>query len=316
MEKIFSMINGTINKSAVVEFREFIKKYSNVTKWYVCSDYCFGDDSKPNDVVSFVIYPHDIDIGLKQDYIQSLQMKDLKKTRSINPDFCRFLHSGTFFSFNFILEKINYFNSWNNKDLQQHFVDTCIETVNQWKDTTPKNSELYIEYAGRLRRFKNNMGSKSFNCALMARMLSVAFLAGYIKYLLLQEHKNLDLYSWLPDRDAITEWQDGICEIFYHIMSHELCTRHLTDPKIESKMEEIYFEANKTEQFYDQLNRVADYICGTLADYDYNNGIVTAEKQCILVEDAIADNSYIINISIADKETKRIEHKRGIDTSQ
>ena len=106
MEKIFSMINGTINKSAVVEFREFIKKYSNVTKWYVCSDYCFGDDSKPNDVVSFVIYPHDIDIGLKQDYIQSLQMKDLKKTRSINPDFCRFLHSGTFFSFNFILEKI------------------------------------------------------------------------------------------------------------------------------------------------------------------------------------------------------------------
>lgn len=316
MENLFSMINGNINKSAVVKFREFIKKYSDVTKWYVCSDYCFGDDNKPNDVVSFVIYPHDIDIGLKQDYIQSLQMKDLKKTRSINPDFCRFLHSGTFFSFNFILEKNNYFNSWNNKDSQQHFVDACIEAANQWKDTTPNNRELYIECAGRLRRFKNNMGSKSFNCALMVRMLSVTFLAGYIKYLLLQEHKNVHLYSWLSDRDAITEWQDGIYEIFYHMMSHELCTRHLTDPKIESKMKEVYLKTSKTEQSYDQLNRVADYICGTLADYDYNNGKVTAEKQCILVEDAIADNSYIINICIANKNAMGIAHKRKIDTNQ
>ena len=310
MDKAFSVINRTVNKSAIASFRMFLSKYSNVTKWYVCSDYCFEDNKKKNDVVSFVIYPHDFDISLKQSYIQSLQNSDLKKTRSINPDFCQFLHSGTFFSFNFILEKDNFFNLWKKKDLQQQFVDTCIKMMDQWIITTPKNKKLYTEYAGRLRKFRNNMNRKSFNCKLLARILSVAFLAGYVKYLVLQEHKNVQLYSWLSDRDAIVKWEDGICEIFYHIISHGLCTNCLTNPMIENKMREIYVANDEAEQFYDQLNRVADYICGTLADYDYKSGSVTAEKQCILIEEAIADNNFIVNIGIASNEAKRITHKK------
>lgn len=310
MDKAFFTINSTVNKSAIKDFKVFLQKYTRTTKWYVCSDYCFDDVSKKNDVVSFVIYPHDIDINLKQRFIQSLQSNDLKNTRTINPAFCQFLHSGTFFSFNFILEKDNFFNYWKGKDLQQHLVDTYIEMVSHWIVTTPKNEKIYTEYAGRLRKFRNNMSKKSFNCKLFARILMVVFLAGYIKYLLLQEHQNVHLYSWLSDRDAIIEWEDNIGEVFYHIISHCLCTNCLSNPTIEDKVKEVYFRNNEHEQFYDQLNRVADYICGTLADFDYKIGSVTAKKQCIMIEDALADNSFIINLGIANNEVKRVTYKK------
>lgn len=306
MELIFSVINETVNKSAIKDFNNFLKPYSNVTKWYVCSDYCFDDPKKSNDVITFVIYPHDMDILQKQSYIQRLQKCDLKKTQIINPVFCLLMHLGCFFSFNFIPTKENYFSRWKNKNIQIQIVDKYIEMLEKWEKTTPQNAKLYTEYASRLRKFKSKMNKKSFNCKLMARILMVTFLAGYIKYLLIQSHQNVQLYSWLSDRDAITEWEDGVCEIFYHITSHCMCDKYITDKAIEKNMKEVYVTNKASEQFYDQINRIADYICGTLADYNYVDNIVSSEKQLKLIESAIADNEYIIIICLDSSDVKRI----------
>ena len=66
------------------------------------------------------------------------------------------------------------------------------------------------------------------------------------------------------------------------------------------------------KMFYDPLNRVADYICGAIADFNDSNGQVTGEKQCKLIEDAIADNDYLIILKISEEGVAQGIHKKII----
>lgn len=53
--KIFCrVLEETMNKSSINQFKNFIERYSDVTKWFMCSDYCFDDKSKANNVVSLL----------------------------------------------------------------------------------------------------------------------------------------------------------------------------------------------------------------------------------------------------------------------
>lgn len=72
----------------------------------------------------------------------------------------------------------------------------------------------------------------------------------------------------------------------------------------------MYLENIKEEIFYDEMNRVADYICGTFADFDYTDGSVTGDKQCKMMEDAISSNNYIIGISVEEKGVAQICHSK------
>ncbi len=81
MDRVFECIEGTVNKSAINQFVRFLKKYQNVTKWFMCSDYCIGDKNKANDVVSFVLFPYIYNFNDWNNIIDSLQKTDLKHCR-------------------------------------------------------------------------------------------------------------------------------------------------------------------------------------------------------------------------------------------
>lgn len=149
---------------------------------------------------------------------------------------------------------------------------------------------------------------KNFNYSLFGRMMTICFLAGYLRYLLLREQKNIKLFSWLSDRDAITNWNDEIYQTFYHIISH--CIIASEQGEEYHRIQEVYLENIKEEIFYDEMNRVADYICGTFADFDYTDGSVTGDKQCKMMEDAISSNNYIIGISVEEKGVAQICHSK------
>lgn len=76
--------------------------------------------------------------------------------------------------------------------------------------TTPSNAENYKEMNKKLQKLRNESRKKNFNYSLFGRMMTICFLAGYLRYLLLREQKNIKLFSWLSDRDAITNWNDEI----------------------------------------------------------------------------------------------------------
>ena len=308
MQKIFECLESTVNKSILEKFQNFLKQYPDVDKWFMCSDYCIGDKNKKNDVITFVIYPYILNFDDWKKVINNLQKKDLKHTRLVSDQFCQFLNQGYCFSFSFILQKKNYFDGWKRKEAGDMLIQTYINLTENWQITTPSNAENYKEMNKKLQKLRNESRKKNFNYSLFGRMMTICFLAGYLRYLLLREQKNIKLFSWLSDRDAITNWNDEIYQTFYHIISH--CIIASEQGEEYHRIQEVYLENIKEEIFYDEMNRVADYICGTFADFDYTDGSVTGDKQCKMMEDAISSNNYIIGISVEEKGVAQICHSK------
>ena len=309
MERMFACIEETVNKSAINQFIMFLKQHSDVTKWFMCSDYCIADKNKSNDVVTFVLYPYIFDFGDWNKIINCFQKTDLKHCRHVSKSFCDFTKSGYFFSFSFILEKDNILYKWKDKTSLDVLLQMYIEMTENWQITTPNNAESYKEMNKRLKKLQNETKQKSFNYKLFGRVVAISFLAGYLRYLLLKEKSNVQIFSWLSDRDAITNWKNEIYLVFFHIISHCICENNLSQER-ETKVQDLYLADIKNNQFYDGVNRVADFICGALADFNYIDESVTGKKQCILLEDAISDNDCLIILNITYHGVARIVHER------
>ena len=309
MDKTFAIIEETMNKSAIKNFRNFVHKYQNVTKWFMCSDYCFDDKNKPNNVVSFVIFPYIIDIDALKRIIESMQPVDLKHCRTVSLSFCDLIKSGLFFSFNFVLAKNCMLDKWKDKTSMDRVIQDSIDLTELWQETTPKNAESYKRLNKQLKVLQNNTNSKSFNYKLLGRIVGVTFLASYLKYLLFREMPNIEVFGWFSDRDAITNWNDKIYLVFYQMISHNLISSNLSPERSYKVIDAV---SGDMDMFFDPLIRVADFVCGAIADFNDSNGQVTGEKQCKLIEDAIANNDYLIILKITEEGVAQGTHKKII----
>ena len=309
MDDIFNCIDTTVNKSSIHQFAKFLQKYPDVTKWFLCSDYCIEDANKPNDVVSFVLYPYILDFNGWNEVVNSMQKTDLKHCRQVSSSFCDFSKQGYFFSFNFILKEKNILDKLGEKVCLDYLLKTYIEMTEKWQITTPNNAESYKKINKKLRKLQNATKQKSFNYKMFGRVIKICFLAGYLRYLLIKEKDSIEVFSWLSDRDAITNWQNGIYVEFYHIISHCLCENKLSHER-ELGIRDLYLMDVEKNQFYDGANRVADFICGGQADFNYEDGSVTGEKQSVLLEDVISDNEYLVIFDIREKGVAKIIHRK------
>lgn len=309
MESAFRTLEETMNKSSITLFRNFINKYPDVTKWFMCSDYCLDDKSKSNNVISFVIYPYILNFKDWNSVIETMQKTDLKHCRQVSPAFCDFTKMGYFFSFNFILDENCILEKWKDKSSLDKVIDDYIVMTEKWQQTTPKNAEYYERINKKLHVLRNKTKSKNFNYKLLGRIMEVSFLASYLKFLLYREAKHIEIFSWLSDRDAITSWNDGIYLDLYHMVSHNIISEKLTPEKDNSAKELTIIDVDKN-MFYDPLNRVADFICGGIADFDYVAGSVSGSKQQKLMEEVISDNDYLIILKILEKGMARVSHKK------
>ena len=199
---------------------------------------------------------------------------------------------------------------WKSKESKDSLIEKCIDLTEKWQITTTDNAENYKEMNKKLQKFRDESRKKNFNYSLFGRMVTICFLAGYLRYLLIKEQKNIRLFSWLSDRDAITNWNDEIYQIFYHIISH--CIMVSGQGEEYHRIQDVYLKNIQKEIFYDAMNRVVDYICGAFADFDYSDGSVTGDKQCKMIEGAISSNNYIIEISIDEKEVAQICHSKVV----
>ena len=280
-----------------------------MTKWFICSDYCLDDKKKPNNVISFVIFPYIRDFENWNKLIENIQKTDLKHCRQIYPAFCDLVKRGDFFSFNFILDKNCLLEEWKDKAVLDNVLDYYIVMTAEWQQTTPKNTEEYKRINKELKVLRDKTRSKNFNYKLLGRIMEISFLASYLKYLLYREVENIEIFSWLSDRDAITSWNGGIYSDLYHIISHCTISEKLT-PEKDNLVKEIMPQNVDSNMWYDPLNRVADIICGVIADFSYIDGSVSGSKQQKLMEEAISDNDYLIILKISEKGIARVSHKK------
>ena len=311
MERMFQILENTVNKSTINDFRNFTNRFHDVTKWFMSSDYCIDDKGKPNDVITFVIYPYILDFPQWSALIDSLQKTDLKNCRSISKGFCSFSHEGYFFSFNFLIEKNSFINKWKDHNTLNQLIDDVLDMINnKWKVNTPHMIDHYNELEERLKKLKNDMCTKNFNYKLLSRTIITIFLASYIRYLIIREIESVEIFSWLSDRDKMTSCYNSIYEVMYEIISHCMCYNHLPEDKYLHIKECI--PANIEEKiFYDEFVRVADFICGGIADFDLQTKKVHKQKHCTLIEDVIADNHNIAILLFRKNDIAKCSHRRA-----
>ena len=121
----------------------------------------------------------------------------------------------------------------------------------------------------------------------------INLLAAFTAYLLCKE-ANVEIIGWFSDRDDIINSFQGIVFDLYSMNHHGLCERdNISDSKIKLVIGDPTQNGRNNKMWYDELNRVPDFITGTLSDYDFSNNIVSKAKFSTMLEGCIADNDKI-----------------------
>ena len=299
-------IDHTISQSTLDDFRQFLSIHDKQTKWVICSDYCVNDRNKPNDVISFVIIPNIFGFNKWQATINSIQKTDIKNTRFISEEFCKFTHSGLIFGFDFVFEKMYLNEQFPDVNVSRDMVDSFINQVCLWKPRSEKMENHYNEMLKGFKSLKYKMNEKSFNLKLFGQMVMTSLLAGYLRYLLIKESESAEVIGWLSDRDSITSYCGGVYTYIYELLGYCLCANNLHEEKYVSVTDAL--PKNPDNMFYDEYVRIADILCGIIADYDFERNTNSKMKHHDGVEKIMAENRFLSVIRIKkDKTIRRVE---------
>lgn len=292
MQDILKLIDDTVNKSTITDFKNYLKNLSGHTKWLICSDYCIDDKNKANDVATFTVLPY-------YDYLDKIQKEifdnaptDIKKTRTIKDTFIKYHRSGLIFHFSFIFgKKSNHILKILSKNDIITGLEQTISMLERWKINTPSNRDYFDLTINKLNLLKGEANRKSFNLKLMKNIMVISMITAYIAYLLCKV-TNIEIIGWFSDRDKMIDAYNGISTDLFHMNHHGLCERD----NIDSRNVKLLMAKPSTEDkklWYDELNKLPDFISGTLADWDISKNDVSKYKFISMLEGCIADNSNI-----------------------
>lgn len=292
-ELIIDCIDETINKSSINNFKNFIEANKKYMGWVIVSDYCIDDDKKYNDCLSFSIIPmeHNLFFTISEE-IKNNITNDLKHTTKITQDTVNFLHDNPYtFCFNFIIKGINNlignFSITEKQNLLRDEMNKLIANINVENDSFTKYKNIYHRH----------FLKKTFPANLFAKNAFVAFLAAYLRVLILKyDEKTVKPITWLPDRGKFMSSFDNIYASL-HQLYYELLIEKENITWGEKSVTCGLIKDDDTI-FYDELIRIPDYMAGTLSSYEYETNNTDKDKHAKLIEETFANNDKIINLVV------------------
>lgn len=190
--------------------------------------------------------------------------------------------SGNFYKDNFLFDKSS------NRIFD---FDELINMLKQWCVTTPSNKKYFMEVLDKINRLKREMNKPSFKFQILKYVMVVSLLAAYISSLINKETK-VETIGWFSDRDSIFNFHDKLASDLYDINFHLFNTLNGLE---EQKMDIIIgVPEDSGKMWYDEMNRLPDYITGTLADWDLINNKTTKSKFNQVIEEVIANNNKVL----------------------
>lgn len=307
MNRVFERLNEVIENNKKSDFREYINRYKDIKKWVICSDYCIGDKNKNNDVITFTLFPYVYDLKEVQSYIELIAKTDIKKARVISDEFCNFYHCGLTYSFSFILDKNNFIRRIFDRKNIEIYLSQLLKMVNRWIENEPDNKH-YIEIRSILQSSLKEVKRPSANIKLFREIIYISFIVSDITYLL-KEYIEIELVGWFSDIDKITTAYNRLAFVLYNVQRHCLCVYKFGE---EYKKFEVAVGSDEDGKiFWEGMNRIPDYLCGFLSDYNIGENGVTKEKFCKVAEKIVADNKYISIYKITEDGIKTINVKKS-----
>ena len=270
---------------------KFLKRASYSPKWMLYSDYCLDDKNKPNDVLSFVLIPfiseekyHELEQKIKE-----TQPVDIKHTRSISWEFMDYIKTQPVFSFSFIVnDRQLLFGSDEAEQLKtvENILNGWKTGFIRWRDNADNDQqrEGYKDTIAKINKQLREIFLKK-KVKDQMDMLLITILASYYTASILKHLPDIQLFGWFPDRDKTNETCEGLAVPIFNALQYEYLGAR-----------QYQFCAAKpdsqTVPFYDNENRIADVICGTLADYNLEKNEISKDKFDEVLQGLMADNMF------------------------
>lgn len=276
----------------VTKWNKYFCKLKEVNSWYISSDYCLDDKDKPNDVMTFTIFPFDHPYTIR-DGIKQYLPKDIKDFKNLSEKALNYIKTFPyFFSMAFIIEhKNDMFKLEENKSL----LNDVIKHMENWPK--PKKEE----FIHKMKKFRSYLNRKDVDLKTLSDMAITSNIMSFIiEFLMIKA--NAKHIMWISDRDRITDFQDGIVSEFVRLGYANLVNNRVPD-------KEVYgFWGGKEydKKIFDEFVRIPDYISGALAAIDFEDSNNIPEKHYKLFDKGIIDNDRICIM--------HIDHGKDADT--
>ena len=295
-QEIIKNILETFDQSAIVQFREFLAKQPNVTKWMIASDYCLHDSDRPQDVMSFAIIPYDDWFDKIKKEIGAAIPCDIKKARDIGNPAITYFRKQTIFHVSFILSKdgtlLTNGPGSNKLAIARESIKITIEHL----------VEMDLDQADirKLRALALDAQSNGFNTKLFSDVLLLSVLFPFITLIIARE-RSVEIVGWFSDRDSMTKWHDGVVWTFAYENTRGIggfLGIDIDSAKITVALPDM--SSGKEEMWYDNFIRIADYFAGAIAAWDTVANGVKHKKHARMLRDVIADapNVVIMKLTI------------------
>lgn len=276
----------------IAQVDEFLKRASYSPKWMLYSDYCLGDRSKPNDVLTFALIPF-----ISEEKYQEIEQKiketqpvDIKHTRSISGEFMDYIKSQAVFSFSFIVnDRQLLFGSDETEQLKtvEAFLNNLKSAFTRWRDNADNDQqrEYYKETIAKIKKQLREIFLKK-KVKDQIDVILITLLAAYYTASILKNLPDIQIFGWFPDRDKTNETCEGLAVPIFNALQYEY---------IGAKQYQFCAAKpdSQTVPFYDDENRIADVICGTLADYNFKDNLISKDKFDEVLQGLMADNMFI-----------------------
>ena len=274
------------------QLAEFLKIASYSSRWMLYSDYCLDDKNKPNDVLSFVLIPF-----ISEEKYQELEQKiretqpvDIKHTRSISSDFMDYIKTQAVFSFSFIVNDRQLLFGTEEAE-QVKTVENILKGwkagISKWRDNADNDQQRdgYKDTIAKINKQLREIFLKK-KVKDQIDVLLITILAAYYTASILKQLPNIEIFGWFPDRDKTNETCDGLAVPIFNALQYEFMGAR-----------QYQFCAAKpdsqTVPFYDNENRIADVICGTIADYNITENLISKDKFDEVLKGLMADNMFV-----------------------
>jgi len=290
MPCFMEVVEETFNKSTKIVLENFLSIHKDIKKWMVFSDYVIDDKNK-NNVITFSFIPYILDFELFKKLINDLACKDLKNIKNIDEKFMLFLKDMPIFTFSFIIKGKKRICYTQEKIFLINKFEKVIELFEYWIRFEPKNKEMYEESIKDFRILLNETKSNK-NLKIKKDIVIISVIASYLLFEFCRLHGNIEIIGWFSDRDKVVEFGGkkfnfpilyNLANIYFHAFYENL----------KQKPELVFGKILNEQSWYDEFNRIPDYICGALADYNFDKNICSHRKHIKLIEDLIASNKKI-----------------------
>ncbi|EFA4621460.1 hypothetical protein E0N35_17995, partial [Escherichia coli] len=197
--------DSTFNLSNHIKIENFFQKNKHIAKWMIFSDYVLHDKNKPNDVITFSIFPYTenfFELGKK---IDLLSFKDTKKLKRINKEFISFINTSEILNLSILLSKERKLDPLNEREMLKTRYKMAINQINVWIENQGEIKH-FRQLINNLKLILDELDKPGANLKAIRDIEIVSSLTAYIAFQISQEIK-IDIIGWFSDRDAMLSYK-------------------------------------------------------------------------------------------------------------